>query len=91
MWLFRDEWEAVFSRVVWGTGIGTLCQVQQINDFILFFCFFTSQKQIDWNVHFGAGEVGGGANLIIVDSEVGLLAPQVPLHDCPALKSYEQL
>lgn len=30
-------------------------------------------------------------HLIVVDPEVSLLAPEVPLHDRPALKPYKQL
>lgn len=40
---------------------------------------------------FLAAGVHGGAHLIVVDSEVGLLAPEVPLYDRPALKPYKQL
>lgn len=35
--------------------------------------------------------VHNGAHLIIVDSEVGLLAPEIPLYNCPTLKPYKQL
>lgn len=52
---------------------------------------FISQRQIDQNVNFEAWDVRSGAHLIIVDSEVGLLAPQVPLYDCPTFKTYKQL
>lgn len=31
------------------------------------------------------------AHLIVVDSEVGLLATEVPLYDRPALKPYKKL
>lgn len=36
-------------------------------------------------------DAGVGAHLVVVDSEVGLLAPEVPLYDRPALKPNEQL
>lgn len=32
-----------------------------------------------------------GAHLIIIDPEISLLSPQVPLHNCPTFKTYEQL
>lgn len=36
-------------------------------------------------------EVQNCVHLIIVDSEVGLLSSEVPLYDCPTLKTYKQL
>lgn len=32
-----------------------------------------------------------GAHLIIIDPEISLLGPQVPLYNCPTFKTYEQL
>lgn len=35
--------------------------------------------------------VHSGAHLIVVDSEVSLLDPEVPLYNCPTLKPYKEL
>lgn len=43
------------------------------------------------NIAFGAWRVRNGAYLIIIDPEISLLGPQVPLHNCPTFKTYEQL
>lgn len=35
--------------------------------------------------------MNNGAHLIVIDPEISLLGPQVPLHNCPTFKTYEQL
>lgn len=43
------------------------------------------------NMAHGGWRVHNGAHLIIIDPEISLLGPQVPLHNCPTFKTYEQL
>lgn len=42
-------------------------------------------------VKFLEAGVHSAAHLIVVDSEVSLLDPEIPLYDRPALKPYKQL
>lgn len=39
----------------------------------------------------GGCDARNGAHLIIIDPEISLLGPQVPLYNCPTFKTYEQL
>lgn len=43
------------------------------------------------NNDFVVWQVHNGAHLIIIDPEISLLGPQVPLYNCPTFETYEQL